>query len=118
PAGTFMQTRVEDRRMVEIPLSEVFRHVNPRDLQKRDQRPLEVPEDAVGLFGDSSNPFALAPGAPQAPAPQARAVPTPQARAIQPPLEMRGAPTPRPVSPAPTAKPAAPRVVAPPPAFA
>lgn len=66
PAGTFAQTRVEDKRMVEIPLSEVFRHVRPDVLPRRaDQRRVQLPTDAVQLFGDKENPYALAPAAPE-----------------------------------------------------
>ena len=88
PAGTFSQTRVEDRRMVDVPLSEIFRHVSPDLLPKRGQRRVELPEDAVGLFGDGSNPYALAPGVPEEAARPAAAAPQ-VPRVIQPPMEMR-----------------------------
>lgn len=87
PPGTFTQTRTEDRRMVEIPLSEVFRHVNPQYLPRRDQRRAEIPQDAVGLFGDSSNPYAVAPGVPDAP-PRNHSRSEPQ-RVVQPPVELK-----------------------------
>lgn len=85
PAGTFSQTRVEDRRMVEIPLAEVFRHVSPNLLPRREQRRVELPDDAVGLFGDNSNPYALAPGVSEGGGATAAQV----QRVLQPPIEMR-----------------------------
>jgi predicted regulator of Ras-like GTPase activity (Roadblock/LC7/MglB family) len=51
-----------DKRSVEVPLAEVFRHVRPDAFKRRsDQRVAFVPEDGFNLFGDSSNPFAVAP---------------------------------------------------------
>lgn len=91
PAGTFSQTRLEDRRMVEVPLAEIFRHVSPDLLPRRGQRRIELPDDAVGLFSDSSNPYALAPGTPEesdSPV-SVPATPRPGQRTIQPPVEMR-----------------------------
>lgn len=104
--------------MVEVPLPEIFRHVNPGLLPRREQRRMEVPEDAVGLFGDTANPYALAPGAPEPAVATPRAVPTPQARSLQPPTEMRVSTAPKkPSSPAPVARAATPRVISPPAGF-
>lgn len=124
PAGTFSQTRVEDRRMVDVPLAEIFRHVSPDLLPRRGQRRVEVPDDAVGLFGNSSNPYALSPGVPDEPAPTVAAAAAPQApRAIQPPVEMRtqaagraaGSPAGAPVQPRVVQQPkATPRAITPP----
>ncbi len=51
-----------DKRMVDVPLAEVFRHVRPHALRRRpDQRPAIVPENGYSLFGDATNPYALAP---------------------------------------------------------
>ncbi len=62
PAGTFRQARAEDKRMIEVPLNEVFRHVNPQSLRRRpEQRSADLPEAGIHLFGDKNNPFALAP---------------------------------------------------------
>ena len=62
PPGTFTKVRVEDRRMVEVPLSEIFRHVDPQVLRRRhDQRRLDLPKGAPALFGDKANPFVVAP---------------------------------------------------------
>lgn len=62
PPGTFTEARVEEKRMIEVPLSEVLKHVQPHALRRRaDQRKVDLPKNAPQLFGDSSNPFALAP---------------------------------------------------------
>lgn len=51
-----------DKRTVDIPLSEIFRHVKPGALRRRgDQRQLNLPEDGFTLFNDASNPYAIAP---------------------------------------------------------
>jgi predicted regulator of Ras-like GTPase activity (Roadblock/LC7/MglB family) len=64
PPGTFTQARVEDKRMVEVPLSEVFRHVDAQALRRRgDQRRVVVPRSAPQLFGDKQNPRLVAPSA-------------------------------------------------------
>ncbi|MHA3772005.1 hypothetical protein ACXR0O_10755 [Verrucomicrobiota bacterium sgz303538] len=99
PAGTFNQARTEDRRMVDIPLPEIFKHVNPQLLSRREQRRVELPEDSVALFGDSANPYAIAPAVPDEPAPVAAPAPSPAARVprvIQPPKEMQPSVTSRP----------------------
>lgn len=99
PAGTFNQARTEDRRMVDVPLPEIFKHVNPQLLSRREQRRVELPEDSVALFGDSSNPYAIAPAVPDEPAPVAAPATSPGARVqrvIQPPKEMHPSVTSRP----------------------
>ncbi len=51
-----------DKRSVEVPLAEVFRHVRPEAFRRRpDQRHLDVPENGFNLFGDSTNPYSVAP---------------------------------------------------------
>jgi predicted regulator of Ras-like GTPase activity (Roadblock/LC7/MglB family) len=84
PSGTFRKTNVEDKRLVDVPLSEVFKTINPTALKRRDnQRRYDVPEDAVGLFdGDSSRnvsaPGQSSPAPAPAPAPKAKTPPTEQ----------------------------------------
>ena len=52
PPGTFRKTDVEEKQMVDVPLSEIFKNVDARRLGLRsDQRRYDVPEDAAGLFG-------------------------------------------------------------------
>jgi predicted regulator of Ras-like GTPase activity (Roadblock/LC7/MglB family) len=52
PTGTFRKAPVEDKQMVDVPLSEIFKSVDPRRLGRRsDQRRYDVPDDATGLFG-------------------------------------------------------------------
>ena len=52
PQGTFKKTAVEEKQMVDVPLSEVFKCVDASRLGRRsDQRRYDVPEDATGLFG-------------------------------------------------------------------
>jgi predicted regulator of Ras-like GTPase activity (Roadblock/LC7/MglB family) len=61
PPGTFTQVKVEEKRMVEVPLSEIFRHVDAQALRRRgDQRKVDL-RGAPQLFGDKSNPYAIAP---------------------------------------------------------
>lgn len=51
-----------DKRLVEIPLAEIFRHLRPGALKRRlDQRPVFVPENGYNLFGDSTNPYSVSP---------------------------------------------------------
>ena len=64
-----------DKRSVDVPLAEVFRHLRPEALRRRaDQRPVAVPESGFNLFSDASNPYAIAP---DADAVQAEAEPEP-----------------------------------------
>jgi predicted regulator of Ras-like GTPase activity (Roadblock/LC7/MglB family) len=51
-----------DKRTIDVPLVEVFRHIRPHTLKRRsDQRPYFVPENGFNLFGDSMNPYAVSP---------------------------------------------------------
>jgi predicted regulator of Ras-like GTPase activity (Roadblock/LC7/MglB family) len=50
-----------DKRSVDVPLAEVFRHLKPGAFRRREQRPIEVPHEGFNLFGDSTNPYAIAP---------------------------------------------------------
>ncbi|HEV7406318.1 MAG TPA: hypothetical protein VGO11_25440 [Chthoniobacteraceae bacterium] len=62
PPGTFSSARVEEKRMIEVPLSEAMKHVKPQALRRRaDQRKVDLPSNAPQLFGDRQNPYALAP---------------------------------------------------------
>ncbi len=62
--GVFQPLIPGDKRTVDIPLAEVFRHVLPHTLKRRpDQRPFDLPENTISLFGDPNNPRALAPSA-------------------------------------------------------
>lgn len=131
PPGVFGPLAPGEKRQVEIPLKEVFRHVNPQTLKRRtDQRAMEAP-DEFNLFGNSDNPHQIAPTAPRddssalgvQPAsriPASVAAPQPPApeRMVEPP-----APTPmRVVAPPPSMVPPAavapPVTVAPPPSVA
>ena len=63
--GVFAALPPGDKRMVDVPMAEVFRHVKPHALKRRaDQRMAVLPEDGFSLFGDSDNPYALSPSAP------------------------------------------------------
>jgi predicted regulator of Ras-like GTPase activity (Roadblock/LC7/MglB family) len=109
PSGTFRKTNVEDKRLVDVPLSEVFKTINPTALKRRDdQRRYSVPEDAVGLFDENNSRNVVAPGqgaqtppprvqAPSASAPapeQKLRMPAPSAPARQPVPEPKAAPAP------------------------
>ena len=118
PAGVFGPLPPGEKRQVEIPLKEVFRHVSPGSFKRRnDQRPLETPDDEFNLFGNADNPHQIAPTTPDHPPrgdsttlslqPVSR-IPA-SAAPPQPPAPERMADL-----PAPTAM----RVVAPPPAMA
>lgn len=62
--GVFQPLAPGDKRMIDVPLAEVFRHVRPHMLKRRpDQRPFVLPENTISLFGDPKNPRALAPTA-------------------------------------------------------
>ena len=50
-----------DKRSVEVPLAEVFRHLRPGAFRRREQRTIDVPDSGFNLFGDSTNPYAIAP---------------------------------------------------------
>jgi predicted regulator of Ras-like GTPase activity (Roadblock/LC7/MglB family) len=79
PPGTFRKAEIEEKRMVDVPLSEVFKTVNPSRLQRRaDQRQYDVPDDATGLFGNAvaARSVAIPAACTAAPAPSAPAVDT------------------------------------------
>jgi predicted regulator of Ras-like GTPase activity (Roadblock/LC7/MglB family) len=62
PAGVFRESKTEEKRMVEVPLAEVMRHVDVSGLRRRpDQRQMDLPAGAPSLFGDRRNPYAIAP---------------------------------------------------------
>src|SRR4051812_37002318 len=62
PRGTFKSAKIEEKRMIEVPLSEAMKHVQPEAFRRRtDQRKVDLPKNAPQLFGDRKNPFALAP---------------------------------------------------------
>ncbi len=61
PAGVFKPGPPEDKRMVEVPLPEIFKKVRPELLKRRaDQRPCQLPHEGFGLFGDRENPHSVA----------------------------------------------------------
>ncbi len=96
PPGTFRKAQIEEKQMVDVPLAEVFKTVNPARLNLRTgQRQYDVPDEAVGLFGqDGQTRSVVNPGA-SAPAAQ-----TP--KAVEPdPTAMVPAPEPAPVPEAP-----------------
>ena len=69
PPGVFRKAEIEEKRMVDVPLSEVFKTVNPARLQRRaDQRQYDVPENAAGLFGQNGQARNVTPPASQQPA--------------------------------------------------
>ena len=68
PPGVFGPLVPGDKRQVEIPLKEVFRHVKPQALQRRlDQRPLDTLENDFNLFGNADKPHAISPTTPENP---------------------------------------------------
>jgi predicted regulator of Ras-like GTPase activity (Roadblock/LC7/MglB family) len=116
PPGVFGPLPHGDKRMVEVPLAEVFRHINPTIFKRRaDQRMSDAPESKFNLFGDAQNPYQIAPTAPE----EADAEPIPE-----PPRVLKLEPAPAAPAPAQDFKPAPPpeppsppRVIAPPPEF-
>jgi predicted regulator of Ras-like GTPase activity (Roadblock/LC7/MglB family) len=88
PPGTFRKVEIEDKRMVDVPLSEVFKTVSPSRLQRRaGQRQYDVPDDATGLFGQRVETRSLADASAGAPAARtgAHSEPTPPAAPSAPP---------------------------------
>ncbi len=68
PPGVLAHLAPGDKRQVEIPLKEIFRHVSPAALKRRaDQRSSEETENDFNLFGNSDNPFEIAPTTPEKP---------------------------------------------------
>ncbi len=122
PVGVLGPLPPGDKRMVEVPLAEVFRHIKPTVFKRRnDQKTAEALDSQFSLFGDAENPYQVAPTAPQDEAPPAPVVPElPRvlkldAAPIEPVAAVAPSSTPSfRLAPDP-APPSAPRVVAPPP---
>ncbi len=108
PNGTFRSANVEDKRLVDVPLSEVFKTISPNALKRRDdQRTYAVPDDAVGLFSSGNKRSVVAPGqsANPAPAPAAAPAPAPEQK-----LRMPEPPAPpAPAAPVPATQQSAPK---------
>lgn len=111
PNGTFRKTNYEDKRMIEVPLGEVFKTINPSRLNRRnDQRKYEVPDDVQGLFGNGAGRNLSSPESAAAPAPAAPASAPEPAKplrmpGVQPPSSLK---KPAPVQAAAPSAPAAP----------
>ena len=61
PPGTFRKSSADDKLMVEVPLSEIFKTLDPSRLNRRSgQRQYDVPAEVAGLF--ENNPRVPAPG--------------------------------------------------------
>ena len=68
PQGVFAPIATGDKRQVEIPLQEIFRHVSPTALKRRaDQRALDTVDNDFNLFGNAETPYAIAPTTPENP---------------------------------------------------
>src|SRR4029078_7151145 len=62
PPGTFAAINTGDKRLVEVPLAEIFKRISPAVLKKRvDQRYTDLAAEGFDIFGDEENPHALAP---------------------------------------------------------
>jgi predicted regulator of Ras-like GTPase activity (Roadblock/LC7/MglB family) len=102
PAGTFSTINPQDKRLVEVPLAEIFKRVSPAILKRRDdQRYSDLAIEGFDIFGDDENPYSLSPrveegapveDAPEPPPPPAPVVPQP--RVLQMPPGMVTAPPP------------------------
>ncbi len=78
PAGTFAPINTGDKRLVEVPLAEIFKRISPAVLKKReDQRFTDLAADGFDIFGDQENPHVLAPRFDEQPASLSRAVTPP-----------------------------------------
>ena len=112
PAGVFKPGPPEEKRMVEVPLPEIFKRLRPELLKRReDQRPCLMPQDGYNLFGDKDNPHAVALTLPEAPpTPPPLAAPTDLAASV---AVKTPAPAPKPTKPS-TPVPAAPKHDGPP----
>ena len=122
PVGVLGPLPPGDKRMVDVPLAEVFRHIKPTVFKRRnDQKTAEAMDSEFNLFGDAENPYQVAPTVPEEEAPPEPAAPAPPRV-----LKLDAAPI-QPAAPAPTsstsvfrlahdpAPPSAPQVIAPPP---
>lgn len=66
PAGVLGPLPPGDKRMVDVPLAEVFRHIKPTMFKRRnDQRAAAALDSKFNLFGDAQNPYQIAPTAPE-----------------------------------------------------
>ncbi len=93
PQGTFRKGAVEEKQMVDVPLSEIFKSVDPARLGRRsDQRRYDVPDDAAGLFGRNGKTRSV----PGAASPDGEMQ---QAESLEPAAEQAGAPAPAPAAP-------------------
>lgn len=62
PPGTFATINPQDKRLVEVPLAEIFKRISPALLKKRpDQKQSELAVEGFDIFGDEENPHSLAP---------------------------------------------------------
>lgn len=88
PAGVLGPLPPGDKRMVEVPLAEVFRHIKPTVFKRRnDQRSAAALDSKFNLFGDAQNPYQIAPTVPEdAPGPG------PQAPLVLPAIRMEAMP--------------------------
>ncbi len=100
PNGTFRSANVEDKRLVDVPLSEVFKTISPNALKRRDdQRTYSVPDDAVGLFSSGDKRSVVTPGHTPNSAPAPSATPAPEQK-----LRMPAPAAPAPPAPQPAGK--------------
>lgn len=107
PDGTFGKINAEEKRMVDVPLAEVFRTINMGRLQRRAQRDYDVPDEVEGLFGrnggsqsvatPSATPAETPASAPEAP--RGLKLPTPAPAPAAPQGLKVPAPTPAPAAP-------------------
>ena len=109
PPGTFATINPQDKRLVEVPLAEIFKRISPALLRKRpDQRTSELAEEGFDIFGDDENPHALAPrvdGSAEKPAaPSAPVLGGPSPRVLKVPPGVVTAPPPAVAAPAPVPK--------------
>jgi predicted regulator of Ras-like GTPase activity (Roadblock/LC7/MglB family) len=103
PAGTFSTINPQDKRLVEVPLAEIFKRVSPAILKRRDdQRFSDLAVEGFDIFGDDENPYSLSPRVDQNEAAEAESEPPPpppapampQPRVLQMPPGMVAAPPP------------------------
>lgn len=101
PQGTFRKSEVEEKQMIDVPLSEVFKNVDAKRLGRRsDQRRYDVPDDANGLFGKTGSSRSVTDAAAAAP----------EVLHAEPVMPAASAPQPMP-APAPIPQVAQPRIV-------
>lgn len=111
PAGVFGPLPPGDKRMIEVPLAEVFKHIKPTTFKRRnDQRTAAALDSKFNLFGDAQNPYQIAPTVPEDEVEPA----APEPR-VPPPLRMERVATPTPFpTPAAPVQPIAPPAFTPP----